>query len=142
MLSGTASQGKEEEGLAGAALHQYLPCLQDQTWGCIPSAGEHSSSDAPAKIPLGGQTEPKVCHQQWEEMLKWLWLGEMLRGRGGCLPAQLPVCRERLQCNAACTLQGCRAASQGDLQWSALHGEILQLCYCHILVQNFLELEV
>lgn len=117
--------------------------LQEQTWVCIPSAGEHYSG-VPAKIPLGGQTEEQLWHPAAggdAEMV--VPGGNACSGAGGDVCQHSSPCSaERLQCNAACTLQECSASSRGDLHWSALHGEILQLCYCQILQQNFLELEV
>lgn len=60
-------RGKGEEGLAEAVA--ALPGLGLHPF-CrgTPPAVMHSG----AKIPLGGQTEPKLCHQQREEMLEWL----------------------------------------------------------------------
>lgn len=69
--------------------------LQEQTWVCIPSAGEHYPG-VPAKIPLGGQTEEQLWHPAAGGDAEMVVPGEMhAQGQEGMSASTAPPALQR-----------------------------------------------
>lgn len=132
--SGTGSQGRGGRGVAA------LPA--EQSWVCIPPAGEHSSSDALGcpckKTPLGGQTERKLCHPAAGGAAERVVPGGNAQGQEGMSVNTAPGLQGEVteQCCLHCrnALLPARDICSGDFH---LHSEILQLCSSRYLCKTF-----